>query len=353
MPDWTRSMRQTFEYYIVDPGTWRDIKKLDLIESSSITRDLTSNTKGTSTITSDVDFSDKYVRTYLVTEQDGRREKFPLGTHLYQSPSTSYKATRKTASQDGYTPLVELDENPPPYGFSIQKGASILGTAAIIAEEQARAPVIHGDNGDRLDDIFVSDTSDTYLTFLTDLIANANYSFGLDDMGRIVFEKNQETDALAPIWTYNDDNSSILYPDVSIDRDLYGIPNVVEVIYSPANGQPIVASAINSDPASPVSTVNRGRKVTYRDTNPNVVEGINQSQLESYARNRLKELSALEYTISYKHGYCPVTIGNCVRLNYKMAGLNDVKAKVIRQIINCQSGCSVEETAVFSKQLWG
>ena len=25
MPDWTASMQQTFEYYIVDPKSWRDI----------------------------------------------------------------------------------------------------------------------------------------------------------------------------------------------------------------------------------------------------------------------------------------------------------------------------------------
>ena len=24
MPDWTKPMQQTYEYYIVDPATWRD-----------------------------------------------------------------------------------------------------------------------------------------------------------------------------------------------------------------------------------------------------------------------------------------------------------------------------------------
>ena len=35
MPDWKKSMQQTFEYYIVDPGTWKDkdqIKFANLIE---------------------------------------------------------------------------------------------------------------------------------------------------------------------------------------------------------------------------------------------------------------------------------------------------------------------------------
>lgn len=28
MPDWKKSMQQTFEYYIVDPGTWKDKNRL-------------------------------------------------------------------------------------------------------------------------------------------------------------------------------------------------------------------------------------------------------------------------------------------------------------------------------------
>ena len=40
MPNWFESMRQTYEYYIVDPGTWMDTKLLTNVKSCSITRDL-------------------------------------------------------------------------------------------------------------------------------------------------------------------------------------------------------------------------------------------------------------------------------------------------------------------------
>ena len=33
-------------------------------------------------------------------------------------------------------------------------------------------------------------------------------------------------------------------------------------------------------------------------------------------------------------------------------GIEDVKAKIISQSIKCQSGCQVNETAVFTKKLW-
>ena len=67
----------------------------------------------------------------------------------------------------------------------------------------------------------------------------------------------------------------------------------------------------------------------------------------------MKDLSTIEYTVSYTHGYCPVRLGDCVRLNYKAAGITDIKAKVISQSIKCEPGCPVSEKAVFTTKLWG
>ena len=66
----------------------------------------------------------------------------------------------------------------------------------------------------------------------------------------------------------------------------------------------------------------------------------------------LEELSSVEYELSYTHGYCPVRIGDCVRLNYEKAGLKNIKAKVVSQNITCESGCKVTEKAVFTNKLW-
>ena len=34
MTDWLATMQQTYEYYIVDPGTWKDVKRLDNVVKS-------------------------------------------------------------------------------------------------------------------------------------------------------------------------------------------------------------------------------------------------------------------------------------------------------------------------------
>ena len=351
MPDWTKTMQQTFEYYVVDPGSWRDIRKINTVISSSITRDSSLETLGSANITISESIGECYIRIYLITIQNGIREKHSLGTFLVQSPSFSFDGKNKNVTLDAYTPLLELKENPTPLGYSVLKDENILETAYRITREQVRAPVVKPQKDETLNTNFVANINDTWITFIRDLIANADYSLDLDEMGRIFFAPKQDTMSLQPIWTYDDSNSSILYPELSVDRDLYGIPNVVEVIYSNGN-EYYYGKAVNDDVSSPISTINRGRQITHRESNPSLLGSPNQARIQEYAENLLKELSSLEYTVTYTHGYCPVRVGDCVRLNYSRAGINGIKAKVISQNINCESGCPVTEKAVFTTELW-
>lgn len=351
MVDWTKSMQQTFEYYTVDPGTWKDVKLLDNVKTSSISRDSEVETLGSATIDITESVGESYIRIYLITIQKGVKEKHALGTFLVQTPSSSFNGKIREVSMDAYTPLLELKENPPPLGYSVLKNDNIMDIAYALVSENLRAPVVKTSNTSTLSYDFVADPNDTWLSFVTDLIANAKFTFGLDEMGRILFLPKQDTASLQPVWEYDDSNSSILYPDLSMDHDLYGIPNVVEVIYS--NGKDsYYAKAVNEDENSPISTVNRGREIIHRVTNPDLVGDPTEKQIKEYAERTLKELSCLEYTITYKHGYCPVRIGDCVRLNYSLAGLTNIKAKVISQSIKCEPGCPVTEKAVFTTNLW-
>ena len=352
MPNWTSTMQQTFEYYTVDPLTWKDISKIENVISSSINWDSSAETLGSASINVNEPLGEAYIRIYLITIQNGIREKHPLGTFLVQTPSYSFDGKTKNITLDAYTPLLELKEKHPPLGYSIFKEENIMSMAYRLVREQARAPVYETADEEVLHRNFVANTDDTWITFLIDLIANAEYKFGLDELGRILFLPDQDTRSLQPVWTYTDDNSSILYPDLDIDHDLYGIPNVVEVIYS--NGTEFYyGEAINDDSNSPISTVSRGRRITHRVTNPEVLGKPTKEQIQEYAEQLLREMSTLEYTVTYKHGYCPVRIGDCVRLNYKRAGMNGVKAKVISQTIDCTPGCPVTEKAVFTAELWG
>lgn len=352
MVDWTKSMIQSFEYYIVDPLTWRDTTRLDTVKSCDISRDSTVETLGSASFDIADSVGECYIRVYLITIQNGVKERHALGTFLVQTPSSSFDGMTRSVSMDAYTPLIELKENPPPLGYSILKDENVMDLTYKLTSEHLRAPVVKPTCDTTLFHDFVADPEDTWMSYLIDLALNAKYSFGLDEIGRVIFLPVQDTASLQPVWTYNDDNSSILLPSMTMEHDLFNVPNAVEVIYS-KDGEHYYAKAVNDDPNSPISTVNRGREILHRVTDPDMIGNPTENQIDEYAKQVLREMSSLEYTITYTHGYCPVRLGDCVRLNYTRAGLTDIKAKVISQSIKCEPGCPVTEKAVFTTKLWG
>lgn len=396
--DWTASMQQTFEFYKVDPDTWSNTEKLNQVISAQITWDESNETLGSASIETTEIMDECYIRIYLICNQNGVRYEFPMGTFLVQTPEESHNSGLIKVTMDAYTPLLELKDNMPPYGYTAMRGWNTLATVSDLVSENCRAPVVRVypnapkynaestysegaivtyDNVryECLSDILVAEEwnashwvpidkivekntvsdfgNDSWLSFLTGLLATAELKFGLDEMGRILFVADQDDVAIKPIWTYDDGNSSILYPDVKVTRDLYGVPNVVEVLYSDETGTRF-CRVENTDPDSPVSIPRRGRQVVYRENNPDIFSSIpGETQLKDYTENLLRKLSALEYSISYTHGYCPVRVGDAVWINYERAGLTDIRAVVTSQQITCRPGCAVSETAKFTRKLWG
>ena len=352
MADWTKSMTQEFEYYVVDPGTWKDIEKLDNVTGSNISRDSSADTLGSASIDMTGLITECYVRIYLITVQNGVRERHPLGTYLIQPPSTTFDGKISSVTVDAYTPLMELKEKNVPLGYFILKDQNVMNNAYTIASTVMRAPLVKTTNDATLPSDFIANTDDTYLSFITDLIANAKYELYLDELGRVLFNPKQSLNSLQPVWIYNDDNSSILGSDISVESDLFGIPNVVEVVYS-TDTDYFYARVVNDDVNSPTSVPSRGREITKRISNPSDIGNATQHQIEEYASLALEAASTVEYKVSYTHGYCPVRLGDCVQINYERAGIKDVKAKVTSQSIDCKPGCEVSETAAFTARLWG
>lgn len=221
--------------------------------------------------------------------------------------------------------------------------------------EHMRAPVLEARNDKTLFNHFVANADDTWFSYISDLMANAGFNFGLEPEGRVIFEPYIELSAMRPVWEFNDSNSSILLPELTNERDLFNVPNVVEVVYS-TDEEIFTSTVVNDDPNSITSTVSRGHIVRHRDTSPNISENMSgdnaQAYLDAYAEKLLRSLSNVEHELTYSHGYCPVRLGDCVLLNYGAANLRNVRARVIRQEIECETGCVVSETAIYTTQLW-
>ena len=351
MIDWHSSMRQSFEFYKVDPNTWKDAERINDIESCTIDRDLSIATLGSATLDCTNIIDECYIRIYLVVNQNGVKERVPLGTFLAQTPSVNFDGRKNNITMDAYTPLIELKENHPPLGYSLLKGETIMDKAYDLCSENMRAPVVGATSTSNLYSDFVSNLDDTWLTFLSALISNDKYRFELDELGRVLFAPVQDIASLQSVWVFNDDDISILYPEITDTRDLYGMPNVVEVIYS-TNESFLYSRIVNDDPNSPISTVVRGREVIHRVNNPKLPGPLSQEQIDEYAVQLLRNLSCLEHRIKFKHGYCPARIGDCVTINYTRANIKNIKVQIQTQSIKCTTGCMIDSVGVYTTKLW-
>lgn len=358
MPDWTKAMQQYYEFYTVNPDNWENDRMLHTVTSASISRDLTSDTLASATFETTELVGEQYIRVYFITIQNGITERFPLGTYLVQSPSVSFNGMVRSLNLDAYSPILELREKYPTIGYTVRKGTNIMGTVTELAKTYMRAPVVgvYADNRDsnyqtELINNYTADTDDTWYSFISKLAAKAGYSFMLDEYGRLCFKPIEYMEAAVSKYTFNDDNSSILCKDLSIDKDIYGIPNVV-MVYKTTDTGIIESVAENHEQSSPVSIEARGRRIEQRIMNPEEQIGSTQVAVDNYAQDMLRKLSAVSYTIDFTHGYCPVNIGDWVTLNYTRAGLNNVKAKIISQTIDCKPGCLIKSKAIYSEKLY-
>lgn len=355
--DWKKPMQRTYEYQIVDVNTWQDVRPLKFVKTSSIDWDTEADTVGSAAFDMDENIGEHYVRIYMVVNQNGVTSRGEIGTFLVQTPSSSFDGKVKSHSLEAYTSLIELNEKPLPIGYYVKKGENIMDLAFRLAREGARAPVIKTTCDEVLEDDFVADTDDTYLTFIKALISNAKYELTVDERGCILFAPKRDMASLNHVETFNDDNSSILLPEISEEEDIYGIPNVVTVVCSTNNKDVSETGYIewtvkNEDNSSPTSIQARGREIIHRVVDPELLGDPTSDRVKAYAEQLLKELSSIEKTVTFSHGYCPVKIGDCVLLNYTRAGLHNIKARIISQSIECTPSCTVTETVAYTRKYW-
>ena len=366
MIDWTKSMKQTYEFYIINPTSGNSISKLDKVTGASVNRDITSDTQVSGSINYDGELGEVYVRIFLVAEQGEEIEKIPLITMLCQSPSVTFNGKKRSSSITGYSPLLELQNLYPPIGYTIPKyspgqGKNLGDIVYDIYSEHLRMATLPISEdlttatADFLNTPYVADPSDSWFNLCQKLLNPVSYFPRVDEYGKVYFDKKKSLSKMTPIWTYNTSNSSIFGSDITVDMDIYNIPNVVEVIATLTNGKTVSVVVENDDKNSPTSIPSRGRKVVHREINPENMGKIaaeNFAAVKDYAYNILEQANILQYSVSYTHGYCGTNVGDCVYIDYPLAGISMEKAYIVSQSIECKTGCTVSETAIMTKNLY-
>lgn len=347
MIDWTQGMSQTFSYFIVDPVSWLDVQQLTEVTSCKIIYDLDSELLYSASFTIDNrDFAEEYIRVYMECQQGDERERVPLGTFLCQTPKRKGSGNVMSLSVAAYSPFIEYQGAEPPFGAPIG-GQAYQAFRSIT--DRFHPPVVGTCEGES--PITVTGDGESWIQPMRRALAPVGCECVPDMYGRTSIRPVIPTKALQPVWTFTDDNSSIMLPSYDETFDWYKLPNVCRLTWSEPTRY-ISAVAVNDDPSSQVSTVSRGREVTLTINNPEELHvGCTQQEADIVAKMKLEEASTVEVTYVISHGYCPVQVGDAIRIRYNRFGI-DVVAKVTNQELNCVTGAEVRTTAKSVMTMW-
>lgn len=351
--DWTKGMRQVCTWWLVDPLTWHDAERLDMVSSASVTLDSSGTVHESATLEVDGDLpeGEVIVRGYVECEQRGERERPCVGTFLATSPRTAWEGTHLTRELSCHGVTKELDDDMPPVGWAAPRGADPLALAASVLRLHGRAPVGEPPRGNPMAEPWVAADGDTWLAVARSLAAIDGHEVTCDRWGRLRIEPARRPSALAPLWHFEDDARSVLMPDATIDADWGSVPNAVEATWS-GGGATVSHTSVDEDELAPTSLPRRGRRVLCRVANP---EGMpahpTEGDVRRFADRELAERSASERSISFEHALVwPLPeLGECVRVSFAARAV-DVSAAVTRQEIECRTGVTVRCTAKWKER---
>ena len=321
--DWTRPRHERFEYLRIDrEGAL--IGTLGGVTGATISENLNTALKasGTLTVTGEADLDDDRVCAVLIAEQDGETAEVVLGTFLASSPRRSRMGPDVITSVELYSVLLVLLDDKLESTLTVPSGTDAVVYARALVEGAGLTVSVTPDGAAHettVDAVYEAGTP--LLDIVNDMLGFAGYSSaGVDGYGRVTIQPYVDPAGRGPAWTFRDGDGSVFMPPVADELDRYDTPNVVVVrCTGPEDAGLIPAVAENNDPASPLSTVSRGRRIVRYEE---VSDIESQEALQAKADLLLLGSTRSVNLGTVRHTYVPLSIGDAARLDYQEAGID-------------------------------
>lgn len=330
--DWTKGYSAEYYATTVDPVTWRDTERTEII-GGSVSR-VTSDLRASASYSVlGYDGGEKWVRIWMDAKQGQDGAHVALFTGLATSPGTSIDGVVRENTIECYSVLKPAADVLLPRGWYAPTGLS----ARILLEDlldPTPAPVSIDGDLPALADPLIAEDGETNLTMVDKILQAVGWRMSIDGDGTIRIREMPTEPAAAfdPIRT------DVVEPEIEITRDWYSCPNVFRAV----SGD-LVGVARDDDPESPLSTVRRGREVWAEESGVDLGEG---ESIAAYALRMLEELQQAQTQARYNRRFMPdVTAGDLVRLRYPAQGLNGI-FRVEEQNIELGYGARTAETVV-------
>lgn len=330
---WSKGFTATYYITIVDPITWRDISRMEIVDGS-ISRSDDVLMESADIETTDLpEGGEAWVRIWLDADQDGITH-VPLFTGLTSAPERNINGQTETYKIECFSVLKPADDILTNRGYYIPAEVSAPQAAAWLLQKGV-APVEVEDvvNPPRLKTAVVSEDGETHLTLAEKVVSAIGWQIRIDGRGVIHIEQKPDTVAAS----FNATDNDVIEMELTDEYDWYSCPNVLRAV-----SDDLTSVARDDDPESPLSTVSRGREIWVEEAS--VTLGTNES-LGAYAIRRLKELQSPARTVSYKRRFDPdVNVGDVVRINHPKIGIDGL-FRVTSQTLELSHGCRTSEEA--------
>lgn len=239
--------------------------------------------------------------------------EYPAGIYLPVVPDGFYSPKGSRVTVQLMDKLTILDQDP--VNGWVTYPAGTVGTDAvrdlIESTGESAGAITPSDTALRTDMTF--DHGATKLQVINKILEAIGYfSLAVDWSGQYRAEPYVLPAQRPQAAVFDESRLSWRTSDFSREQDLFRVPNVFQAqSQSTGDEEALSAEVVNSDPNSPFSTVNRGRRIGTGQP-PEVIEAATEEILYEHANRRLIELSSPTATLEITHAWLPLLLNDVV-----------------------------------------
>lgn len=349
MADWTKPFTAMYSWWRVDRASytyWRDafdrgdtyatgteVEQIPNITSATLQLNDSTDTfeTGTASCVGPLDVGNDLIRCRMTaTWEDGTTEDVVLGTYNVSIPSRDVLGSYEECSAVLDGRLIELQQDCFEQPYVVEKGWSTATySVTMIARKRgltfSELPETWGPmKSTRVYGLGVSDDA-SCLAAYNDITVNevGLRSAKTDRYGRIRCLAPIDYGS-TPVWAFEEGINATFLSEATDERDTTGVCNVVACVYEDGDAT-VVGTAEDTDPASPWSIANYGRRKVAVYNYSTLPSGSTAAERKDNADARaaalLDENRSVVRRVTIRHAYCPARVGDIVEVSYPSAGI--------------------------------
>lgn len=348
----TGTRRWSFRYELLDVSNTY-VEDLDNVTAGSVSQNWLADIKRTAAFTlterGGIDFlSDRIrplVRLHLPPFGVDDWVAWPQGVFLLTSPERmSSPAGVLTREVEGYDQLQVYSDDLYSTRYTVAAGTVVTMAVQTVLTSVTYPPSIRlTPHAGTLVAAKEWEPGTSKLHVINDLLDMINYqSLSFDEEGVAVVAPYRSPSERAEEYSYLDDQNGLVVPEMSQRLDLFSVPNKWVLVVSEPDQPALTSTYINVDPASPTSTVRRGRTITDYRTEQ---EAVSQAVLDAKAARIAFEASQVYEAVPFRTGLMPIHSGNDVyRLQLQALAINAKYAETSWKL-ELKAGSTMEHAA--------